>query len=557
MTAVDYLHVLRRRWKFIAVAAILIAAIAFVTAPEPKHVAPGVSTTGYQATTTLMQDPTATTTVDLSVIQLYIMHGIIPQQAAKTLHYTGNPEQLASGLQITSDPKMPTLNITATDQSRERAIAVANAFADATVNFLQQTQEQRTEATVASLQASLAKLKSQIDDLNNQISGSSQGDSSILSAQRNALLQQYQSIYQRLTQMQTQPAQSSQLAVLQQAVAVPIAASDSTFTAPKSRTTRTGLGLVIGLLLGAAGALIAERFDTRLRGRATVERTFRLPVVAEIPRLRRRTFRRYTLATATAPESASAEAFRTLRSALTLMPSLPLPPLDESATPVSLPRGETSGPPQVIVVTAPSAGVGKTTTAANLTACLAEAGKSVVLFDSDFRHPEAHAFFEIDNRGGLSDVLAAGHPIDIAAIVRPTRVPGVSIVPAGTASWIPTRLVQHVDDIVAQLRGLADVIVIDSPPLLSASEAADLAAQADSVIVVAWDGRTNTEQADRTVDLLSRVGAPALGVALVTNASPAAYASGNGSQRVWPMNLVDHRGSRTGNRSRSSGRGRR
>jgi Mrp family chromosome partitioning ATPase len=117
--------------------------------------------------------------------------------------------------------------------------------------------------------------------------------------------------------------------------------------------------------------------------------------------------------------------------------------------------------------------------------------------------------------------------------------------------------VQHVDEIVEQLRGLADVIVIDSPPLLSASEAADLAAQADSVIVVAWDGRTNTEQADRTVDLLSRVGAPALGVALVTNASPAAYASGNGSQRVWPMNLVDHRGSRTGNRSRSSGRGRR
>jgi capsular exopolysaccharide synthesis family protein len=275
-------------------------------------------------------------------------------------------------------------------------------------------------------------------------------------------------------------------------------------------------------------------------------------VVTEVPKASRGVRQRYVVAALSEPDGSVAEAYRTLRSALTLMPSLPLALADDSALAgPTLVRDSLPGPPKIIVVTAPTAGVGKTTTAANLAACLAEAGKSVLVLDCDLRHPESHLFFRIENTSGLSDALAEGKQVDLAAIVRPTRVSGVSLVPAGTASWMPTRLVQHVDSILAQAQALADVVVIDSPPLLGSSEAADLAAHADSVIVAAWAGRTTAEHAERTVELLSRVGAPALGVALVTTSNTVTHISGMGNQRIWPMNIVDRRSGRLGPRERS------
>jgi capsular exopolysaccharide synthesis family protein len=564
MNLVDYVHVLRRRWKLIVAAVVLVAAIAFLTAPSSSGSGPVVNQAGYTATATLLQDPNARSAVNLPIVQLYIKTGTIPQAAAKALKYDGLPQLLANSVTVSGDPKTETITITATDPQGDRAAAIANAFAQATIDYLQQNQQQDTQKSIAALQKSLADLKNQIATLNAQIqaaggSKTNNTDVSLMTAQRDGLLQQYQALFQRLTQLQSQPAEAAQLDILQKAVPIPIASSASSFSAPKSPLTRTGLGALIGLLLGIAGALIAERFDTRLRSRVAVERSFRLPVVSEIPRLRRRIGGRYAIAASAEPDGMPAEAFRTLRSALTLMPSVPLTVLEETPDGVLPPVRDASRPgqQQVIVVTAASSGVGKTTTAANLAACLAEAGKSVLLLDCDFRHPEAHLFFQVENRSGLSDVLAAGQFTGLASFVRPTPVVGVSMIPAGTASWMPTRLVQHIDTILVQARTLADVVIIDSPPLLGASEAADLAAVADSVVVAAWAGRTTTEHAERTVELLARVGAPALGVALVTNSATRSYASGTASQRGWPRNLVDHRGGRAAGRerSRSGGRG--
>ena len=76
------------------------------------------------------------------------------------------------------------------------------------------------------------------------------------------------------------------------------------------------VGLALGLLLGGALALVLEHFDTRPRDRSAAQRAYRLPVLAEIPKVRHSERRDFALITASQPESSAAEAYRSLRSTI-------------------------------------------------------------------------------------------------------------------------------------------------------------------------------------------------------------------------------------------------
>jgi len=270
------------------------------------------------------------------------------------------------------------------------------------------------------------------------------------------------------------------------AVASPVPSDDI-----KGPTSRPGRALMLGafgLLLGVGAALTVERFDNRVRTKGTAERALGVPVMAEVPVLPRGDRDRIL----TAPGSPVFEAYRGLRTGVVL------------------------AEPRVIVVTSASGGEGKTAAVAHLAAALAEVGHSVVAVSADLRRPRLHEYFDRPRDPGLSDMLRGAPDVRrLEDLKLTTGLRGIRFVASGEPVPDPVPLIGRLGEHLADAREMAEFVLVDSPPLLVASEAADLARLADAVLLVVRAGRTSIGAAARSAEMLERLGVPLLGAVLV------------------------------------------
>jgi Mrp family chromosome partitioning ATPase len=173
--------------------------------------------------------------------------------------------------------------------------------------------------------------------------------------------------------------------------------------------------------------------------------------------------------------------------------------------------------PKVIAITSPRPRDGKTVTTANLAACFAEAGRRVLVVDVDFRNPELPRYLGSPDGPGLSDVLAADPDlrVDLETVVAPTTVPGVTFVGVGGKVAHTYSFASRIPAVLAAARELADVVLLDTGPVLISTEALDLMPSVDTVLLIGRVGRTTREQAARATETLARLRVPVTGVALV------------------------------------------
>jgi len=268
------------------------------------------------------------------------------------------------------------------------------------------------------------------------------------------------------------------------------------------------VGLFIGLAFGIGVALIQERLDNRLRGRRDLEEAIGVPVLAVIPHVpgwKKRDDPQ--LISVTAPKSAAAEAYRTLRTAVLFLAAQ---------------RGLKS-----LMVVSPTAGEGKSTTAANLAVSLADAGKRVVLLSADLRKPRLHQFFHEENQEGLSNVLADGvKPWDV---LQDPKVKNLRVVESGPTPANPSELLQseQMGELLTELSAVADFLILDTAPVLLVADPMGLAPLVDGVLFVADAEMTSTNAVSHARQQLEQVGAPLIG-AVLNNFDPQrarAYAS--------------------------------
>jgi Mrp family chromosome partitioning ATPase len=473
--------------------------------PAPQASQVPVSTS-YSATHTMILAPDADGT-NLNRVRLLITTGEIPKAVDKQVQFAGNSAELASLISVATDADLGTVTITMNDPDPRRAASYANAFGEQTLISLRRAAVRDQKDQLAALEPLLKSAENAVRDLEERVADDDSDD--ILQAQLDAQTARYQAYFQQYETIRAE-APDGGFTTLDRAVPVPVTTGGG-FTAPTSRSGRLLLAGVLGLLLGLAGALALDRLDTRLRSREAFERAFRLPVLAEIPQVPRRARHGHRMIVTTDPSSAAAEAYRSLRSALMLLPSLLLPKASSPKTEaeIGLPG------PEVILITSGSPGEGKTTTLVNLATCLAEVGKRVLVLDCDFRGPDTHRFLDVASGAGVSDLLVAGMSDQISAVVRRTSVPGVDLVTSGTVSDHPAVFLAGMGDVIASARELADVVLVDSAPVLGANDAVDLMPWVDSVLVVARYGRTGRTSADRVSNLIARMQIPALGVAVI------------------------------------------
>jgi Mrp family chromosome partitioning ATPase/capsular polysaccharide biosynthesis protein len=426
---------------------------------------------------------------------------------------------------VNADPEVGTITITATDPDGDRAAKVANVFADETVAFLVRSSERSNQAALNGVDDQVDTVLKTLANVNREAAAASTGSTqaSNLSAQQQALQNSLVNLYERRTQLQISGSATSPLNILEKAEAFPQLTGAPSIQAPQTGRPRLLLGLLAGLVLGGAGALLIERLDTRLHGRESAETAFGLPVVAEIPQLSRSLRKSGSVVSVSAPSSAAAEAYRGLRAALLLMPSRDL----RDGTH----RTERVGGGSVVLVTAPTARSGKSTTAANLAACLAESGRRVLVVDADLRNPAVAELLGVGPGPGLTDLALMGDAGRLDKIVRESSIAPVGVVTAGQQITIGGVLEGSVGPILASARELADVVIVDAAPLLAGSDALDLMPHVDTLIMVGRVRRTTRDQAERARELLGRIGVPVLGVALVGTRNGTVAPSGTVSLR--------------------------
>jgi polysaccharide biosynthesis transport protein len=270
------------------------------------------------------------------------------------------------------------------------------------------------------------------------------------------------------------------------------------------------LGFMIGLLGGIGLAGVMEMMDNTVNLPEDVESVSGLPVIGVVPESRQivdgksKTNNRFeklalkkapplsppSLLSHERPQSQAAEAYRALRTSVLL----------------------SSTPPKVILVTSALPQEGKTTTAVNLAIVLAQRGGKVLLIDGDLRRARIHKFFKGTQASGLSTLLNGQD--DTSAVILPTLVPGLSAVFAGPTPPQPAEMLssERMRRYLAQWRNEFDHIVIDSPPVLSVTDAALLSVESDSVLLVIRSRQTAKDALRRASDLLVQVKARVQGV---------------------------------------------
>ena len=194
------------------------------------------------------------------------------------------------------------------------------------------------------------------------------------------------------------------------------------------------------------------------------------------------------------PNSLAAEAYRTVRA------NLEFSRLDK--------------PFRNVAITSPTAGGGKSTTAANLSVVAAQAGWRVCLVDADFHRPVLHEVFGLANTGGLTAALEGR---SLQTVARDTDVENLSLVVSGQNGSGPTRQLfttQRLERVFQDAGSHFDLVVYDTPPIISVSDAVNVAALCDGVILVVRYASVPPSVLRRAVRQITQVNGRVLGVLL-------------------------------------------
>lgn len=169
---------------------------------------------------------------------------------------------------------------------------------------------------------------------------------------------------------------------------------------------------------------------------------------------------------------------------------------------------------QTILFTSASKEEGKSTTSCNMAITFAEAGKRVLLIDADMRRPTLHHTFQMSNKVGLSNLLLKKGRLQDS--VRQSGVGGLDLLMCGQIPSNPAELLSSptLDTLIDEMKEKYDLIIFDSPPLLSVTDSKILANKCDATVLVVNTGKSEKESITKARDALVTAKAFIMGVVM-------------------------------------------
>jgi len=407
-----------------------------------------------------------------------------------------SPTELAGRIKVelVRDTLLIRLQVEDTNPLRAAQVSDAVAYAFAAQN--DSRQQERFADSLTSTRQQMQEMSALIEETSAAIAAAgapiAEQEYAALPRQETALVG-YRNTYAMLSsnyeQMRLTAAQSADgviVAELAEIEYVPI----------RPRTVQsTALAAVVGAMLAAGAIFLVEYLDDTIKTPDDVSAAVGLHTLGAIGRMGRR---EKELIVADDSRSPIAEAYRALRT------NIRMSSLDD--------------PLVTLLVTSPGTTEGKSVTVANLAVAMSQTGIRVAVVDADLRRPRQHRIFSLKQDQGLTESLLAGR-ID-GNLRLPEGAHGLRVLSSGELPPNPAELLgsRRMEDLLSELAGRVDLVIIDSPPLLPVTDAAVLAQRVDGVLLVLQAGRTRRIEAQHAVERLRQVNANVLGAVL--NAVP-------------------------------------
>ena len=484
LTIADYLVVVRRYKWLIIVTAVVVPAVAFAYSLQQNKVyraSADVLLSRQDLASVLSGIPTSSTVVDPDrYARTQAELARTPTVAGRALSIAGVQDMTAAELLASSGvaPRENTdlLSFFVDDQDGTRAANLTTAYADAFTKY-------KLETDTASLRSAQRELQSRLRELRRL--GGTDSDA-------------YRVLLQKSDDLRT-------LELLQTPATV-VRPADSAFQIEPRPKRNAALGLMLGLLIGIGGAFLLNAFDRRIRHADEVEREIQIPLLAKLPTPRR-------------------------GDAPTILERAP----DEPTEAVGRLRASFDFANQhlgakTVMITSAGPREGKSTTIANLAIALARTGRHVVLVDLDLRRPMLSRLLHLPDGPGITDFAA--HDTELVDVLQPVGVtplrarvasigstsePGqgrLEVITSGRTRVEPTAFVEStgLTDALRALRGYAEIVLIDAPPILATGDAMALTGKVDAILAISRLGTLTRPTLQELARVFRRSPAPVLGL---------------------------------------------
>ena len=300
----------------------------------------------------------------------------------------------------------------------------------------------------------------------------------------NAVAAQFKTVVETLEQTKAAGSSPVKLTVFQPA---------QTPTVPVSPKTKLdiALGVLLGLILGLGLAFLREVLDNTVKDPIELAEQSDLAVLGIVPW--DKTAGDVPISFRADPHGSRSEGFRQLRTNLQFV--------------------DVDKPPKIIAVTSALPQEGKSSTAMNLATALAESGQQVCLIEADLRKPSIGQALGLVGDVGLTSVLIGKAPL---GAVLQNAGNNLAVVTSGPVPPNPSELIssEAFRKTLLEAAGRADVVIVDTAPLLPVADGAQIAAMADATLLVVRAGRTTRDQIRQAVQALARVDVVPVGAIL-------------------------------------------
>jgi polysaccharide biosynthesis transport protein len=490
----DHLAVLRRRWRLVAICLLLAVGAGLALSLSQTKM--------YRGTTSLLLQPQQTTDDNTGVVmepeevatQADVISSVeVAERVVDQLDLDVDPQDLLDDISVTVVEDKRVVEVSALEPRRQLAADVANAFAEEYIAYQEEEATEAADAREEEYLDELASIDEEIDEIRDEMKTESGNDRQDLRLEEETLLTQK-------AQLQTQ------LQIVEASQAGPLPGGEVLLRAePPSQPAepqpiRAGvLGGVVGLLIGVGLAYVRDRLDDAVRDEQRLRSALGgRPILGSIPGSEDESAGR--VATLMAPQSPLSEAYRTLNASVRFLLAANRERRDPD-------RGD------VLLVTSAAPGEGKTSVSTNLAVAASRVGMRVIVVDADLRRPAVADRFGLDVPVGLSDLLAGGgpalphlHEVGLDEL----RVLAVGSIPPNPAELLASPLMAG---ILNDLARHADLVIVDSAPVLRVADSLELIDQVDLLLLVARRKVSRMHSVSAAVDRIRQVGGNLAGCA--------------------------------------------